>query len=93
MSTWEVYNVDKNARDKNKLTKNLSDVEKEGANLWANPDVNSSSEGEENMALDSPQDSIDKSEDSKVKSFDLNCIYALQLFSTLGLSFGIASGM
>ena len=66
--------MDRNARDTNKFSKNTSDVEKEGVSLWVNPCVDSSHKGEEEMALDSPQDSdsIEKSEDFKVKSFDLN---------------------
>lgn len=106
MSSWDVYSADKNAREKNKSSKNLSDVEKEGANLWVNPYVNSSHEDEEKMVLNSPQDSIDKSEDFKVKSFNLNwsgvscisincvciyvCMYILRLHSTLDPNFGIA---
>ena len=93
--------MDKNTRERNKFNKNLSDVEKEGVNLWVNPCVDSSHKDEEEMALDSPQDSdsIDKSEDFKVKSdalnwsglswISINCIYALSLRLILDPNFGI----
>lgn len=66
--------MDKNTQERNNFGKNMSDAEKEGVNLWVNPCVDSSQKDEEEMALDSPQDSdsINKSEDFKVKSFDLN---------------------
>ena len=90
--------MDKNTRERNKFGKNLSDVEKEGVNLWVNPCVDSSQKDEEEMALDSPQDSdsIDKSEDSKVKSFDLNwsgvsCISINCLYISSKFAFHIGS--
>jgi hypothetical protein len=85
MSSWEAYSMDKNTQERNKFGKNRSDAEKEGVNLWVNPCVDSSQKDEEEMALDSPQDSdsINKSEDFKVKSFDLNLEWTLMHLSKL----------